>query len=158
MHSHVALRGSRNGLNLQGKIEKWQEVIQELRGGPSREFRKEMQQYDFIEGPLFGAGQSLKNPMPNKGSYQLCVVSLDCAKFFDRHLHSIFFFEPDRWIAFHLIAQILYVMTWTAENRVLLVLYFLERKGETNDGWFCIFIATVMSVLKLIPFCVRKDN
>lgn len=94
--AEAELRGSRNGLNLQGKIEKWQEVIQEFRGGPSREFRKEMQQYDFIEGPLFGEGQSLKNPMPNKGSYQLCVVSLDCAKFFDRHLHSIFFFEPDR--------------------------------------------------------------
>ena len=94
--AEAEFRGGTNGLNLQGNFEKWQEVIQEFRGGPSREFRDEMQQYDFIEGPLFGEGQSLKNPMWNEGSYQLCVVSLDCAKFFDRHLHSIFLFGPDR--------------------------------------------------------------
>ena len=94
--AEVELRGGKNGLDLQGKIDEWKEVIQEFRGGPSRHFRKQMQQYDFIEGPLFGEGQSLKNPIPNEGSYQLCVMSQDCAKLFDQNLHSVFFFEPGR--------------------------------------------------------------
>ena len=66
--AEAELRGGRNGLDLQGKIDEWKEVIQEFRGGPSRHFRKQMQQYDFIEGPLL----------------------------FDQNLHSVFFFEPGR--------------------------------------------------------------
>lgn len=88
--------GGINGLDLQGDLEEWQRIIKQFRAPerPSRRFLDELEPYDFIEGPLFGEGQSLNNPIPNRGSYQLCVTSLDCAKLFDQSLHSVLFLEP----------------------------------------------------------------
>ena len=88
--------GGINGLDLQGDLTEWQRIIKQFRAPerPSRKFLDELEPYDFIEGPLFGEGQSLKNPIPNRGSYQLCVTSLDCAKLFDQSLHSVLFLEP----------------------------------------------------------------
>lgn len=87
-----------NGLDLQGDLKKseWQRIIKQFRapGTPSRRFLGELEPYHFIEGPLFGEGQGLTNPSPNRGSYQLCVRSLDCAKLFDQRLHSVLFLEP----------------------------------------------------------------
>ena len=84
------------GRDLQGDLTEWQRIIKQFRAPerPSRKFLDELEPYDFIEGPLFGEGQSLKNPIPNRGSYQLCVTSLDCAKLFDQSLHSVLFLEP----------------------------------------------------------------
>ena len=84
------------GRDLQGDLTEWQRIIKQFRAPerPSRRFLDELEPYDFIEGPLFGEGQSLKNPIPNRGSYQLCVKSLDCAKLFDQSLHSVLFLEP----------------------------------------------------------------
>lgn len=92
------LRDANNlaGLDLKGNIEEWKYVIQECRNGPSRPFRKAYQHYDFIEGPLFGEGQSLKNPIPVIGTYQLCVKSMVCVNIFEEHLHSVLFLETDR--------------------------------------------------------------
>ena len=89
-------RGEINGLDLQGDLTEWQRIIKQFRASerPSRKFLDELEPYNFIEGPLFGEGQSLKNPIPNRGSYQLCVTSLDCAKLFDQSLHSVLFLEP----------------------------------------------------------------
>ena len=86
------------GLDLQGESKEsaWQRIIKKFRnsGTPSRKFLDELEPYHFIEGPLFGEGQSLTNPIPNRGSYQLCVRSLDCAKLFHQNLHSVLFLEP----------------------------------------------------------------
>ena len=86
------------GLDLQGESKEsaWQRIIKQFRtpGTPSRRFLDKLEPYHFIEGPLFGEGQGLTNPIPNRGSYQLCVRSLDCAKLFDQNLHSVLFLEP----------------------------------------------------------------
>lgn len=88
--------GGRNGLDLQDDLREWQRIIKEFRapGTPSRKFLRELEPYHFIEGPLFGEGQSLKNPIPNRGLYQLCVRHLDCARLFNENLHSVLFLEP----------------------------------------------------------------
>ena len=88
--------GGRNRLDLREDLDEWQRIIQEFRAPrtPSRKFLRKLEPYHFIEGPLFGAGQSLKKPIPNRGSYQLCVRHLDCARLFDRSLHSVLFLEP----------------------------------------------------------------
>ena len=88
--------GGINGLDLQDDLEEWRRIIKKFRAPerPSRTFLDELEPCDFIEGPLFGEGQSLKKPIPNTGSYQLCVTSLDCAKLFDQSLHSVLFLEP----------------------------------------------------------------
>ena len=86
------------GLDLQGESKKsaWQRIIKQFRAPerPTRKFLDELEPYHFIEGPLFGEGQSFEESIPNPGSYQLCVRSLDCAKLFDQNLHSVLFFEP----------------------------------------------------------------
>lgn len=96
--AEAELRDVRNlvGLDLKGNIGEWKNVVQEFRRGPSRRFLKAYQHYDFIEGPLFGEGQSLRNPVPNRDTYQLCIKSTVCAKLFDQNLHSVLFLEPER--------------------------------------------------------------
>ena len=88
--------GGSNGLDLQGDLTEWQRIIKEFRAPrtPSRRFLHELEPYHFIEGPLFGAGQSLKKPIPNSESYQLCVRHVDCARLFNENLHSVLFLEP----------------------------------------------------------------
>ena len=77
------------GLDLQGNIDHWKYVIQECSraSGPSRQFVEAYQRYDFLEGPLFSEGQSLRNPIPNKDMYHLCIKSRVCANLFDQNLH-----------------------------------------------------------------------
>ena len=99
--AEAELRDFRNlvGLDLQGNIDEWKYVVQECRRTdrfPSKQFRKAYQHYDFIEGPLFGEGQGLTNPIPNRDSYQLCIKSRVCAKLFDKNLHSVLFLESER--------------------------------------------------------------
>lgn len=86
------------GLNLQGAIEreKWEEVVRHFRlGSPSRRFLEGLGPVHFIEGPMAGGGQNFHRPIPNEGSYQLCIRNKDCAELFDQSLHSVVFFEPE---------------------------------------------------------------
>ena len=88
-----------NGADLQADIDEWKYVVRECRTTdrfPSEEFRKKYEHYDFIEGPLFGEGQGVTDPIPNDDSYQLCIKSTVCAKLFDKNLHSVFFLESKR--------------------------------------------------------------
>lgn len=88
------LRGNRNGLDLGSNIDQWKEVVSKFRtGSADRRFLADLENYDFIEGPLCGEGQNFKNPTPNPLTYQLCVRSDDCARLFDQSLHSVIFFE-----------------------------------------------------------------
>ena len=93
------LRGASDlvGLDLRGNIDEWKYVIQECRraSGPSRQFVEAYQRDDFFEGPLFSEGQSLRNPIPNKDMYQLCIKSRVFANLFDQNLHSVLFLEPE---------------------------------------------------------------
>ena len=85
------------GLNLQGanERERWKEVVRRFRRGlPSRPFLEELGPVHFIEGPMSGEGQNFQRPIPNEGSYQLCIRNKDCAELFDQSLHSVVFFEP----------------------------------------------------------------
>ena len=56
------------------------QALQRKKKGPSQGFRKELEQYHFIEGPM--ASVSKKNPEPREcgsGGYQLCVMNEACA-------------------------------------------------------------------------------
>ena len=87
------LRGNRNGLDLGSNMDRWKEVVSKFRTGiADRRFLADLDNYDFIEGPLCGEGQNFKNPTPSS-TYQLCVHSDDCARLFDQSLHSVVFFE-----------------------------------------------------------------
>lgn len=97
----VELRGddNENGLDLRKPENKkeWQEVVSQFRSGrPDKRFRKDLNRnHQFIEGPM--ASLSSKNPRleypkQKDGTYQLCVRNDDCAKLFDRSLHSAVFF------------------------------------------------------------------
>lgn len=97
----VELRGgdNDNGLDLRKPERKkeWQEVVSQFRSGkPDKKFRKDLNRnHQFIEGPM--ASLSSKNPRleypkQKDGTYQLCVRNDDCAKLFDRSLHSVVFF------------------------------------------------------------------
>lgn len=91
--------GPGRGLNLQGanERERWKEVVRRFRRGlPSRPFLEELGSVHFIEGPMAGEGQNFQRPIPNEGSYQLCIRNKDCAELFDQSLHSVVFFEPER--------------------------------------------------------------
>ena len=47
------LRQQRNGLDLQNDDHQWKEVVREFRSGkPDRKFRRSVQQYEYIEGPM----------------------------------------------------------------------------------------------------------
>ena len=86
----------RRGLNLQGANERenWEEVVRHFRrGSRSPRFLGELDPVHFIEGPMAGGGQNFQRPIPNEGSYQLCIRSKDCAELFDESLHSVLFFE-----------------------------------------------------------------
>lgn len=76
---------------------KWEEVVRNFRlGSHDRSLRKQLKPYDFLEGAISGEGQSYNNPVPNSGSYQLCVRTDVCAHLFNRSLHSAMFFEPEQ--------------------------------------------------------------
>ena len=86
----------RRGLNLQGANERenWEEVVRHFRrGSRSPRFLEELGPVHFIEGPMAGGGQNFQRPIPNEGSYQLCIRNKDCAELFDQSLHSVVFFE-----------------------------------------------------------------
>ena len=85
-------------LNLQGanEREKWKEVVRHFRRGlPPRTFLNKLGEPHFIEGPMAGGGQNFQRPVPNEGSYQLCIKNKGCAELFDQSLHSVVFFEPE---------------------------------------------------------------
>ena len=63
---------------------------------PLDHFLEELGPVHFIEGPMAGEGQNFQRPIPNEGSYQLCIRNKDCAELFDQSLHSVVFFEPER--------------------------------------------------------------
>ena len=92
------LRDERNGLFLSGEsVPKWEDVVRNFRlGSHDRSLRKQLKPYDFLEGAISGEGQSYNNPVPNPGSYQLCVRTDVCAHLFNRSLHSAMFFEPEQ--------------------------------------------------------------
>ena len=76
--------------------EQWIEVVRNFRlGSPPRSFLTKLRRCHFIEGPMAGGGQSFQRPVPNEGSYQLCIRNKDCAELFDQSLHSVLFFEPE---------------------------------------------------------------
>ncbi|KAJ7331261.1 hypothetical protein OS493_020046 [Desmophyllum pertusum] len=99
------LRGdnNENGYDLQDprkNIKKeWQEVVSQFRSGnPHRTFRKDLNRnYQFIEGPMASVSpnkpHSSRFPVQKDGTYQLCVRNDNCAKLFDRSLHSVVFFD-----------------------------------------------------------------
>ena len=91
------LRDERNGLYLSGEsVPRWEEVVRNFRlGSRDRSLRKQLKPYDFLEGAISGEGQNYNNPVPNPGSYQLCVRTDVCAYLFNRSLHSAMFFESE---------------------------------------------------------------
>ena len=89
------LRDERNGLFLSGEsVPKWEEVVRNFRlGSHDRSLRKQLKPN---VKPISGEGQSYNNPVPNPGSYQLCVRTDVCAHLFNRSLHSAMSFEPEQ--------------------------------------------------------------
>ena len=88
----------RRYLDLQAANEREQriEVVRNFRlGSPPRSFLTKLRRCHFIEGPMAGGGQNFQRPVPNEGSYQLCIRNKDCAELFDQSLHSVVFFEPE---------------------------------------------------------------
>ena len=100
---HLRGDNNENGLDLSNNKRKWLQVVSEYRLSglgrnekpPSKALRKELEQYNFIEGPM--ASVSKKNPRPRQkdGNYQLCIRNTACAALFDRCLSYVIFFE--RW-------------------------------------------------------------
>ena len=97
------LRGdnNNNGLDLTGadKKKEWQELITTFRGprlSKIKEKRKELKDYDFIEGPEATSKREdyEKFPTPKDGnSYQLCVRSKRCVELFNRSLCAVIYFN-----------------------------------------------------------------
>ena len=96
--ARAELRDKRNGLYLNDEsVPRWEEVVRNFRRGlRDRSLRRRLDSYDFLEGAISGEGQSFNNPVPNPGSYQLCVRTDVCAHRFNRSLHSAMFFEPEQ--------------------------------------------------------------
>ena len=96
--ARAELRDERNGLYLNDEsVPRWEEVVRNFRRGlRDRSLRRQLQPYDFLEGAISGEGQSYNNPVPNPGSYQLCVRTNVCAHLFNRSLHSAMFFESEQ--------------------------------------------------------------
>lgn len=98
---HLRGDNNENGLDLSNNKRKWLQVVSEYRLSgpgrnekpPSKALRKELEQYNFIEGPM--ASVSKKNPRPRQkdGTYQLCIRNTACAALFDRCLSYVIFFE-----------------------------------------------------------------
>ena len=93
--ARAELRDERNGLYLNDEsVPRWEEVVRNFRRAlRDRSLIRQLEPYDFLEGAISGEGQSYKNPVPNPGSYQLCVRTNVCAHLFNRSLHSAMFFE-----------------------------------------------------------------
>ena len=96
--ARAELRDKRNGLYLNDEsVPRWEEVVRNFRRGlRDRSLRRRLKPYDFLEGAISGEGQSYNNPVPNPGSYQLCVRTDVCAHLFNRSLHSAMFFESEQ--------------------------------------------------------------
>lgn len=96
--ARAELRDERNGLYLNDEsVPRWEEVVRNFRRGlRDRSLRRQLEPYDFLEGAISGEGQSFSNPVPNPGSYQLCVRTDVCAHLFNRSLHSAMFFESEQ--------------------------------------------------------------
>ena len=96
--ARAELRDKRNGLYLNDEsVPRWEEVVRNFRRGlRDRSLRRRLEPYDFLEGAISGEGQSYNNPVPNPGSYQLCVRTDVCAHLFNRSLHSAMFFESEQ--------------------------------------------------------------
>ena len=96
--ARAELRDKRNGLYLNDEsVPRWEEVVRNFRRGlRDRSLRRRLDSYDFLEGAISGEGQSFNNPVPNPGSYQLCVRTDVCAHLFNRSLHSVIFFESEQ--------------------------------------------------------------
>ena len=102
------LRGDNNdnGLDLTGvdKKKEWQELITTFRGPESslskiKRKRKELRDYDFIEGPEATSEREAneKFPTPRDGnSYQLCVRSKRCVELFNTSLCAVIYFNVAR--------------------------------------------------------------
>lgn len=97
------LRGdnNNNGLDLTGadKKKEWQELITSF-GSPKlskiKGKRKELKDYDFIEGPEATSKREdyEKFPTPKDGnSYQLCVRSKRCVELFNKSLCAVIYFN-----------------------------------------------------------------
>ena len=89
------LRGDNNekGLDLREPAAKkeWQKVVKQFRSGkPKRKLRREIKDYQYIEGPIAERPNS-KYPVPKVDSHQLCVRKESCALLFDYSLHSVVF-------------------------------------------------------------------
>ena len=89
------LRGDNNekGLDLREPDAKkeWQKVVKQFRSGkPKRKLRREIKDYQYIEGPIAERPNS-KYPVPKVDSHQLCVRKESCALLFDYSLHSVVF-------------------------------------------------------------------
>ena len=93
--ARAELRDERNGLYLNDEsVPRWEEVVRNFRRAlRDRSLIRQLEPYDFLEGAISGEGQSYNNPVPNPGSYQLCVRTNVCAHLFNRSLHSAMFFE-----------------------------------------------------------------
>ena len=93
--ARAELREERNGLYLNDEsVPRWEEVVRNFRRAlRDRSLIRQLEPYDFLEGAISGEGQSYNNPVPNPGSYQLCVRTNVCAHLFNRSLHSAMFFE-----------------------------------------------------------------
>ena len=83
-------------LNLNNNKEKWKEIVSCFRTGKRTvKVRKSLTSYDFIEGPISVLTKCETTDElvfePKCSSYQMCLISEDFAKKFEKNLHSIVF-------------------------------------------------------------------
>lgn len=106
------MREQINGLDLRSNKTEWQRVVREYRGSQFAEphkpstsrgrvknrssdarYRKELKQYDFIEGPMtVRRKRKYYDYAIDNESYQLCVRTSKGATLFNQNLHSVVFF------------------------------------------------------------------
>ena len=84
-------------LNLYENGEKWRKIVSSFRSGKrTAKTRKSLSEYDLIEGPAATisrneSGELMIEPKPS--SYQMCLISGDCADTFGETLHSVMFLD-----------------------------------------------------------------
>ena len=74
------------------KQAEWEKIVSQFRSGRlKKKFRKSLDKFSYIEGPV--ASSYKIPPVPNEGSYQMCVICDDLAKDLDSCVRGAAFFD-----------------------------------------------------------------
>ena len=85
-------------LNLNENEGRWREIVSSFRSGRrTAKTRKALSSYDLIEGPMATVTRGSETSQdlvlkPKPSSYQMCLISCEIAKTFQKSLHSVLFF------------------------------------------------------------------